>query len=402
MIRKLILMLSLLVAAMTLNGQTTTPANDNPKGPYEFTDIKEAPVTPVKDQSSSGTCWSFSGLGFIESELLRQGKGEYDLAEMWIVRNTYLEKAKKYVRMHGKAEFSAGGATHDVFDMIEKYGIVPEEVYTGLQYGTDKHKHAEMDAALKGYVDAIVKNPNGTITPNWIKGVESILDLYLGEAPEKFTYKGKEYTPMTFAESLGLNMDDYVSFVSFTHHPFYTQFAIEVPDNWAWGLSWNVTLDELMAIVDSSVEKGYSIDWAADVSEEGFIYMKGFAVVPGNMAEDLGETEISRWVRMSRNQRQQVIMQATEPIKELEITQDMRQVAYDNYQTTDDHGMVITGYATDQNGNRFYKVKNSWDTNQVYEGYFYASAPFVAYKTMNIVVHKDVIPKDIKKKIGLK
>lgn len=399
--KRLFLTLAALVAVVTLSAQTA-PKEDNPKGPYEFTDVKEAPVTPVRDQSSSGTCWSFSGLGFLESELIRQGKGEYDLAEMWIVRHTYIEKAKKYVRMHGKAEFSAGGATHDVFDMINKYGIVPEEVYGGLEYGTQKHKHAEMDAALKGYVDAIVKNPNGTITPNWIKGVEGILDTYLGEAPEKFTYKGKEYTPKSFAESLGLNMDDYVSFVSFTHHPFYTEFAIEVPDNWAWGMSWNVPLDEFMRIVDSSVEMGYAIDWASDVSEEGFIYMKGFAVVPDDMTEDAGETEISRWVRMSKNQRQALVMKATEPIKELEITQEIRQIGYDNYQTTDDHGMVITGYATDQNGNRFYKVKNSWDTNQVYEGYFYASVPFVSYKTMNIVVHKDVIPKDIKKKLGIK
>ena len=390
-----------LMVAFGLSAQADNKTEEV-KTPYQFTAVNDLSATSVKDQYSSGTCWSFAGIGFLESELLRMGKGEYDLSEMWIARHAYHDKADKYVRLHGKGNFSQGGATHDVFNAVREYGIVPEEVYSGLQYGTAKHEHSEVEAVLKGYMDAVVTNPNGRLSTAWLVGVDGILDAYLGEVPETFIYNGKAYTPQSFAEELGLNMDDYVSITSFTHHPFYTQFAVEVPDNWAWGLSYNVPLEEMMEIIDNALLNGYSVEWAADVSEPGFQYSKGFAVIPAGTSSEASDLEWAKWETMSSNSRRAMIAKATEPIEEMEITQELRQEGYDNYETTDDHGMLITGIFTDQNGNTFYKVKNSWDVSNIYDGYFFASAPFVAYKTMNIVVHKNAIPKDIRKELGIK
>lgn len=397
--KKFVLFAAAAFLAFGLGAQTP---QEEPATPYQFTMVSDVPATPVKDQYSSGTCWSFAGIGFLESELLRTGKGEYDLSEMWIARHAYLDKAKKYARMHGKAEFSQGGAMTDVFTIIREYGIVPEEVYTGLQYGSDKHRHSEIEAVLQGYMKGVVANPNGKLTTAWADGLDGILDAYLGEVPETFIYNGKEYTPQSFAASLGLNMDDYVSITSFTHHPFYTQYAIEVPDNWNWGLSWNVPLEDMMAIIDNALRNGYTVDWGADVSEPGFQYSKGFAVMPAGKGDNAESTEWSKWESMSPNSRKAMIAKATEPMEEITVTQEMRQEAFDNYETTDDHGMLLTGIATDQNGNTFYKVKNSWNTDNIYDGYFYASAPFVAYKTLNVVVNKNAIPKDIRKKLGIK
>lgn len=397
--KKFVLVAAAAFLAFGLKAQTP---QEEPATPYQFTIVADVPATPVKDQYSSGTCWSFSGLGLIESELLCTGKGEYDLSEMWVARHTYLDKAKKYVRMHGKAEFSQGGAMGDVFNVIREYGIVPDEVYTGLQYGYDKHRHSELEAVLKGYMKGVIANTDGKLTTAWAEGLNGILDAYLGEIPETFVYNGKEYTPKSFAAELGLNMDDYVSITSFTHHPFYTQYAIEVPDNWCWGMSWNVPMEDMMAIIDNSLENGYSVAWGADVSEPGFVYSKGFAVMPAGTGEGTDNTEWAKWESMSANSRRAMIAKATEPLEEITITQEMRQEAFDNYETTDDHGMVFTGIAKDQKGNTFYKVKNSWNTDNIYDGYFYASAPFVEYKTLNVIVHKNAIPKDIKKKLGLK
>ena len=369
---------------------------------YKFEDVKTVGVTSVKDQSRSGTCWSFSGLAFLESELLRAGKDTVDLSEMWVVRHTYLDKAVKYVRMHGKANFGGGGATHDVMNVIREHGIVPEEVYTGLQYGTAKHQHKELDAVLEAYMSAVLRSHNDPMTSTWQKGFNALLDTYLGPVPEKFTYKGVEYTPESFAASLGLNMDDYVSFTSFTHHPFYTQFAVEVPDNWAWGMSYNVPLEEFEALFDAAIDNGYSIFWAADVSEPGFKWNQGFAVVPDATVESLEGTEQARWVKMTPAQREAAVLNFDHIRKEKKITQQMRQEAYDSWETTDDHGMQIVGTAVDTLGNKYYKVKNSWGTTQLYGGYFYASAPYVAYKTMNLVVNKNAVPKELRRKLGIK
>ena len=367
---------------------------------YQFTDVKLLKTTPVKNQSSSGTCWSFAGTAFLESELLRQGKPEVDLSEMFIVRHAYIEKAEKYVRMHGTINFGGGGSTLDVLDIIKKYGIVPEEAYKGLNYGLDIHRHGELDAVLEAYVKAVITNKNRKLTPSWKEGYIAILDAYLGKEPETFTYQGKEYTPKTFFDSLGLNLDDYISITSFTHHPFDQPFAVEVPDNWAWGLSYNVPLEDFSRIMKNSIDKGYTIFWASDVSERGFLYNKGYAIVPDDKVKDMSDSEKARWTKLSEEEKQKESKEKSK--KEKLITQEVRQEAFDNYETTDDHGMQIVGTAVDQNGNKYYKVKNSWGTDNDYDGYFYASEPFVLYKTISYVVNKNAIPKDIQKRLNLK
>ncbi len=361
------------------------------KKAYTFKDTKNIEQTSVKDQASSGTCWSFAGIAFIESELLKQGKGEYDLSEMWVVRNTYLAKAKKYLRMHGAANLGAGGIGHDVFNVIDEYGIVPEEVYTGLQYGTDEHRHGELDAAIKGYMDAIIKNRNRKLSTGWEKGLNGILDAYFGEMPSEFTYKGKSYTPKSFAAELGIKGSDYVSLTSFSHHPFGSSFAVEVPDNWAWGESVNLPLDQFMAVIDRTIESGHSVLWSSDVSERGFKYNDGFAILPLENLKDMGDSEKARWSNLTQDELGG--RDIKNPLPEVEVTQENRQEGFDNYSTTDDHAMVITGTATAQNGEKFYKVKNSWAAENIYKGYFYASVPFVKGKTMFIIVPKNILVK---------
>lgn len=401
--KKIILGLVLVMSVFALSAQEEK-AKEEKKSAYEFTDTKKVATTPVDNQSSSGTCWSFAGTALLESEMIKNGKGEHNLSEMWIVRYTYLDKAIKYVRMHGTINFAGGGATGDAFNVIREYGIVPEEVYTGKGYGTDIHRHSELDAVLKAYVSAIVKNPNKTLTTAWLNGINGILDAYLGEVPETFTYNGKAYTPVSFAEEMALNMDDYVILTSYTHHPFYTEFILEIPDNWAWETSYNVPMNELMEIIDYSIENGYTVNWGADVSEMGFLRKNGeaYAIIPPLKIESKEDSEEARWVTISDKDRKNMLTTLTEPIEPIEITQEMRQVAFDNYQTTDDHGMLITGIATDQNGNKFYLVKNSWGTDYGFSGYLYASEPFVEYKTMNIAVNKNAISKAIRKKLGIK
>ena len=366
---------------------------------YNFTDGKLVPTTSVKDQSRSGTCWCFSGLSFIENEVIKAGGPELDLSEMWIVRNCYFEKAVKYVRLHGNLNFAVGGADHDVTNAIRDYGIVPQEVYPGLNYGTEKPDFSEIDAVLKAYVDAIIKGRK--LTTAWQAGLNGILDAYFGKMPETFTYEGKEYTPKSFAESLPINIDDYVSISSYTHHPFYSQFVIEIPDNWAWDTVYNVPLDEMMAIIDNALDNGYSVEWGTDVSERGFSRTKAIAIVPEADIESMSGTEAERWGTLTDREKENELYKFDKPGKEKVITQQMRQEAFDNYETTDDHGMVIIGKAADQYGNPYYKVKNSWDVLPPYDGYYYFSRPFVEYKTMSIMVNKNAIPKALRKKLGL-
>ena len=358
---------------------------------YEFTDVKINPQTSVKDQASSGTCWSFSGMGFVEAELLRLGKGEFDLSDMWIVRHTYFEKAVKYARMHGTINLAAGGASHDVFNMIDKYGIVPEEAYKGLNYGTDEHRHGELDNAIKAYMDAILKNSNRKLTCAWKTGLNGILDAYLGEVPTEFEYDGKTYTPKSFAEFLEIKGEDYVSLTSFMHHPYGSSFAIEVQDNWSWDKSMNLPLNKFMDVIDNALESGVSVFWASDVSESGFKYNKGYAVLPESKLENLSDSEKAKWSDLTSEELAKTINKADQIVTEITITPELRQKWYDNWQTTDDHGMVIVGIAKDQNGKTFYKVKNSWNTTNPFGGYFYASRAFVEGKTMNIVVPKSVV-----------
>lgn len=372
-----------------------------PQG-YQFELTKVLKTTPVKDQYRSGTCWSFSTISFLESEIIRLGKGEFDLSEMYIVYKAYSDKAIKDVRFHGNLNFGPGGACHDVTDMWKKYGIVPEEVYPGKVINEDGHIHGEMDNVLKDYVDGVIENKNNKLTPVWHKGFDGILDAYLGDCPEKFTYNGKEYTPQSFAKELGINPDDYIEISSYTHHPFYEKFIMEVPDNWAYGEVYNVPLDEMIEVLDNSLEMGYTVAWASDVSEKGFSFKNGVAIVPTVNKADMTDSEISKWDEMTKREQQAQMYSFDKPGAEMVIDQNIRQEAFDNYETTDDHGMHIVGLAKDQNGTNYYYVKNSWaDNSNKYDGYFYASVPFVKYKTMCIMVHKDVVPKKLKKKLGI-
>ena len=398
---KLVFLAISILISSAIFAQDEKKETTEPEG-YKFEITKQLPATPVKDQYRSGTCWSFSGISFFESELLRMGKGEFNLSEMFVVRQSYSEKAKRTVRMHGNLNFGGGGAFHDVAFVWKNFGMVPEEAYKGMEIGEEKHVHGEMDEVLNDYIEGVIKNKNKKLTPVWHKGFDNILDAYLGDYPESFNYKGKNYSPESFSKELGLNMDDYVEVSSFTHHPFYEPFILEVPDNWAWEEVYNVPLDEMMEIIDNSIDKGFTVAWASDVSEKGFAYRKGFAVVPEANTEEMSDSEILKWQEMSEKEKQAQLYKFDKPGSEKKITQVLRQEDFDNYQTTDDHGMHIVGTAKDQNGNAYYYVKNSWAESNLYDGYFYASVPFVRYKTTCIMVHKDAIPKSIKKKLGLK
>lgn len=398
------LMLSLIALCLALTAGAQTADTTSAEG-YRFTDTKIIPTTAVKDQSRSGTCWCFSTLSFLESEILRAGGSAMHLSEMWIVRHSFMDKAEKYVRMHGTINFAEGGASHDVTEGIKAHGIVPFEVYPGLNYGTEKPDFHELSVVLKAYLDAVVKTGDKSgkaLSTAWKRGFDAILDEYFGPLPETFTYEGKEYTPETFAAQLPIDLDNYIDISSFTHHPFYTQFIIEVPDNWMWGTVYNVPLDEMMQIIDHALEQGYTVSWGTDVSEKGFSRTKAIGIVPEADTESMSGTEAERWGKLTDKEKEAALYKFDKPGKERTITQQMRQTAFDNYETTDDHGMLIMGTATDQAGNRYYKVQNSWNVLPPYDGFWYFSRPFVAYKTTSIMVNKQALPKEIAKKLGLK
>ncbi len=370
---------------------------------FIFTDVISLPTTSVKDQNKSGTCWCFAGTSYFEDEVRRIKGDSLDISEMFTVRKCYEDKADRYVRMYGHATLSPGGSLLDVPYVWARYGAVPEEVYPGNNYGEEGHVHGELDAAISAYVKAIVAKPNRRISTAWKEGLKGILDAYFGPVPETFEYNGKTYTPQSYAASLGLNMDDYVPVTSFTHHPYYEKFIVEVPDNWLWGEYYNVPLEDMMAIADNSLNNGYTFVWASDISEGGFKWNKGVALMPKGKTEgDMNDTELARWVKLSDKERQNEKFEFEGPVEEIVVTPEMRQEMFDRQETTDDHGMEIIGLATDQLGNKYYKVKNSWNTNQVYDGFFYVSMPFFEAKTIDILVHKDAIPKDIARKMGIK
>ncbi|MDE5419544.1 C1 family peptidase [Labilibaculum sp. DW002] len=398
-----LLSVMLLATGMLLSSSVEAKKKEEKKEEgYVFTDIKRLPATSVKDQHRSGTCWAFSGLSFMESEMMRMGKPEVDLSEMFVVYNCYSDKAIKDVRLSGKFNFGGGGAFHDVTYVWKNYGIVPESVYQGLNYGEEGHTHGELDAVLNDYVGAVIKNKNKKLTPNWHKGFDGVLDAYLGKLPETFEYEGKEYTPKSFAKDFtGLNADDYIEISSYTHHPFYEKFIIEVGDNWLWDEVYNLPIDEMMEVMESAIMNGYTIGWASDVSEKGFAYRKGVAIVPEADTKNMSDSEISKWQDMSDKKKSAMLYSFEGPGAEKVITQEMRQIAFDNYTTTDDHGMHIVGISKDQKGNKYFIVKNSWAESNPYKGYFYASFPFVAYKTMSFMIHKDALSKEMKSKLGL-
>ena len=399
------LMLSAVAFCLALTAAAQTDTNNDSAPGYQFTDVKVIETTPVKDQSRSGTCWCFSTLSFLESEIIKAGGEPMHLSEMWIVRHSFMDKAEKYVRMHGSLNFAEGGASHDVTAGIKAHGIVPFEVYPGLNYGTEKPDFHELSVVLKAYLDAVVKTGDKSgkaLSTAWKRGFDAILDEYFGPLPETFTYEGKEYTPETFAAQLPIDLDNYIDISSFTHHPFYTQFIIEVPDNWMWGTVYNVPLDEMMQIIDHALEQGYTVSWGTDVSEKGFSRTKAIGIVPEADTESMSGTEAERWGKLTDKEKEAALYKFDKPGKERTITQQMRQTAFDNYETTDDHGMLIMGTATDQAGNRYYKVQNSWNVLPPYDGFWYFSRPFVAYKTTSIMVNKQALPKEIARKLGLK
>ncbi len=404
--KKTILSVALSALTLAAMAQTDAPAaaSDSTEG-FRFTTIDSVGITPVKNQHRSSTCWSFSTIGFVESELLRMGKGEYDLSEMFVVSHTMIDRAEYVVRMYGTAEFAPGGSAYDVIYCMKNYGLVPQEVMPGIQYAASPADtlpvHAELDAVAKGYVQGLTSGKLKKLTPVWKKGLQAIYDTYLGQCPETFTYNGKKYTPQSFVKSLGLNADDYVSITSYTHHPFYSTFALEVPDNWRMDQMYNVPIDELMRIIDNAIANGYTLAWGADVSEVGFT-RKGIGVMPdADKGADLTGSDAAHWLGLTEKDKKDELTK--KPLPEMEITQEMRQQAYDNWETTDDHGMQIFGTAHDQNGKRYYMIKNSWGTQKSdYKGIWYISEAFMKYKTNDILVHKDAIPKDIRKKLGIK
>lgn len=369
---------------------------------FEFKTVKELPISSVKNQHRSSTCWCFSTLSYFESELMRLGKGEMDFSEAFVVNKTMMDRAEKAVRTHGDVSFSPGGFAYDVAYCWKHYGIIPQEAMPtmGTLYGDSLPNNNELDKIAESYVTAIAKSDAKKLSPLWKQGLQSIYDTYLGKCPEKFTYKGKEYTPQSYAASLGLNMDDYVSITSFTHHPFYEKMVIEVQDNWRWDLAYNVPMDEMMKIIDNAVDKGYTLAWGADVSELGFS-RNGIGQLPDVKSAEFSGSDQARWTGLTSDWSKREFL-TSKPLPEIKATQALRQLGYDNWETTDDHGMLIYGIAKDQNGKEYYMAKNSWGTDNQYKGTWYFTKTFVAMKTIDVMVHKDAIPADIAKKLGLK
>lgn len=387
----------LTLPVLTLSGEEKKDSG------YHFTLVKELPHTPVKDQYRTGTCWSFAGASFIESELLRIGKPQVDLSEMFLVNHCYIDKADRYVRMQGNTNFGDGGLLHDIIYVMKNHGLVPESVYPGLNYGEKKHVHGEVSNVLKGMVTAVVQNKNRKISPSWPTAFRKSAEAYFGDLPDEFKFEGKKYTPETFLSDFagGIKAEDYVEITSFSHHPFYQQFILEVPDNWLWEKMYNVPLDEIGQIIDFALDKGYTVGWAADVSEKGFATsQKGIAVVPDVDKADMDDAEIRKWEKLSESEKDKALYKLNKPGKEKQISQEIRQAAFDSQETTDDHAMHIVGVARDQNGSKYFKIKNSWGPYNSFDGYFYASVPYIRYKTTAIMVHKNAVPEEIRKKLG--
>lgn len=400
----------LAVAALFLaGGLFAQDFSTNKKGSdYKFEEIAHLDATPVLSQGWTGTCWSFSALSFFESELDRMGK-KANLAEMWIVYHAYLGKAEKYVRTDGNTNFDEGGAFHDIPWVIRKYGIVPAEAFTGLNYGTERHTHSELSEVLKGTVAGILKtrqelSGGGSLSTAWMGAVRGVLSAYLGEVPAKtedfkFTVDGKEYNPISYRDELGMDMDDYVSLTSFSNHAFYEECQLAIADNWVWDKSYNVPLADLWEAAQHSLKEGYTFAWASDVSEKYFDFRSGLAVVPEDKSTIVVNGRDNKNFSDAGAEKQASCFM--EPVKEEVITQEKRQKAYDNKQTTDDHGMHAVGLYKDQKGTNYLLIKNSWGTSNDCDGYFYASESFFKYKTINIYLHKDALPKALKKKLNL-
>lgn len=389
--KKIALMLALALPVITnaqddLINKIKDNKSDSAKKKFEFKDKINLENTSVKNQGKSGTCWSYSTNSFLESEMIRMGKKPVDIAEIYTARRVYTERADAFVRMHGEFSYGDGGACHDVINMYAKYGAMPQSVYSGLNYGTDKNAFGEMQGMLKAMLDVVVKNPNKKITPNWKQAFESVLDAYLGKVPETFEYQGKLYTPKTFAKNVvGINPDDYIEFSSFSYQPYYEKVMLMVPDNWSLDKVYNIPMDDMIPTIDNALKNGYTVTWATDVSEKYFSWKNGVAFVPEKDWEDMEEDEQKALFNGPKNDRK--------------ITEKIRQEAFDNYTTTDDHGMHIVGIAEDQNGKEYYIVKNSWGDKNDYKGYLYVTKAYVQYKTTAFLLHKGGVPASVMKKL---
>ena len=369
---------------------------------YQFTEVVTVPATPVKNQAATGTCWCFATTSFMESELLRMGKGTYDLSELFIVRQKYKNQLQDNYLRRGNGNIGQGSLSHTFMNAYRQVGIVPEEVYTGINYDSERHNHSEMVRYMHAIADVAVKTKQRS--PEYDKLIANLFDTYLGKLPEKFTYKGKEYTPKSFAESLGLNMDDYIELTSFTHHPYYVKFDVEVPDNWEHSLMYNLPLDEMMETVDYALTNGYTVCWDGDVSEKGFSFTNGVAINPEvKKVEDLSNTDRARFEKLGEKERLEEVFKFERPYPEIKVTPEVRQAGFESFVTTDDHLMHVTGITKDQNGTKYYITKNSWGTDRnKFGGYLNMSESFVRAKTIYVMVHKDAIPKAIKIKLGIK
>jgi len=397
----IILLIGMLFPFLTASSQDLILETDTAKG-YIFTPVVEIPTTPVKNQYRSGTCWSFAATSFVETEILRINNREMDISEMYFVRDAYIDKAIRYVRYHGKSNFSGGGQAHDVTNTIKKNGMLPELIYDGLEIGEDKHNHGEMDAVLSSFMEGVNKKRGGKISPKWLEAYQAVLDVYLGKVPAQLEHEGKFYTPLSFAEFTGVNSDDYIEVTSYTHHPYYQKINLEVPDNWSGDYYYNIPLDDLMEIINNAFDKGYSVCWDGDVSDKGFSHKNGVAIIPEVKAEDLSDTERSRWEDLTEKEKQDQLYKFEEPGTEKYITQDIRQEHFDNRTATDDHLMHLTGIVEDQRGTRYYVTKNSWGTDRnEFGGYLNMSESYIRLNTVAIMIHVDAIPANLTKKMDL-
>lgn len=400
--KKIIALVLLAVVATGANAKGKKQPKVDPNKPV-FTIVKENPITSVKDQNRSGTCWAYSTLSYFESEILKNTGKTYDLCESFVANKDYMDRAVQVVRYHGDMQFAQGGSAYDVYYVLKNYGICPEDAmpFPGSLYGDSLNNFNEFFSLLEPYVEGIATNKASKISGQWKVGFQGILDAYLGKCPENFTYEGKNYTPKSFASSLGLNMDDYVTITSYTHHPFYSQFVVEVQDNWRNPASYNLPMDEMMQIIDNAVMNGYTVAWGGDVSEPGFTRDGLAYMIDAKKMQSLQGSDMARWLGLSAAKRRNLIDSLGCNVPEVQPTQEMRQERFDNWELTDDHGMLIYGIAKDQNGKEYYMVKNSWGEAGKYKGTWYMTKTFIAANTMDYMVNKNAIPANIRKKMGI-
>ena len=392
----------LAVVALNVNAEEKKAEKSNANKPV-FTVIKENKITSIKNQSRSGTCWDYSTLSFLEAEILKKTGKTYDLCEAFVANKTYFDRAVQVVRMHGDCQFAQGGSAYDPIYCLKHYGICPEDAMPlpGTLYGDSLNNFNEFFDVMTPYVLSVAKSKTDKLSSQWKVALQGIIDAYLGKCPEKFTYQGKSYTPMSFAQSLEINPDDYESFTSYTHHPFWTAFAVEVQDNWRNPLSWNLPLDDMMRIIDNAVMNGYTVAWGGDVSEPGFT-RDGLAYsIDAKKAQSLSGSDMAHWLKLTKTEKKNVLDSLGCKVPEVTPTQKLRQERFDNWELTDDHGMLIYGIAKDQNGKEYYMVKNSWGETGDYKGIWYMTKNYIANNTMDFIVNRNAVPKDIRKKLGI-